>query len=83
MLMDKGRLDEAIEHIEKAANLTKHQNATILSTLSAAYAAKGRFSEAIAAAQKALDIATAGRNNQLADFIRRQLETYKQGKTLK
>jgi len=34
-------------------------------------------------AQKALDIATAGRNDQLADFIRRQLEMYKQGKFIK
>jgi len=79
-LAKAGRLDEAIVQIERAAALTKYQNAAILNTLSAAYAAKGRFSEAIATAQKALDIATAGRNDQLADFTRRQLEMYKQQK---
>jgi len=63
--------------------LTKYQNATILISLSAAYAAKGRFDEAAVTAQKALDIAVAERNGRLTDFARRQLETYKQGKTLK
>jgi tetratricopeptide (TPR) repeat protein len=76
-----GRFDEAIVQIERAAALTKYQNAAILNILSAAYATKGRFSEAIATAQKALDIAVAGQNNQSADFIRRRLEMYKQGKS--
>jgi tetratricopeptide (TPR) repeat protein len=82
-LAKAGQLDEAIVQIEQAAALTRYQNAAILNTLSAAYAAKGRFSEAIATAQKALDIAKAGRNDQLADFIRRQLEMYKQEKFMK
>ena len=83
VLMDKGQLDEAIVHIEQAAGLTKYQNATILSSLSAAYAAKGRFDEATKTALKALNIAVAERNDRLANFVRRQLEMYKQGKTLK
>jgi len=82
-LAKTGRLDEAIVQIERAAALTKYQNAAILNTLSAAYAAKGRFSEAIATAQKALDLAVAQQNGHLADFIRRQLEMYKQGKFIK
>jgi len=74
---------QAIELAERAAAMTKHQDAIILNTLAAAYAAAGRFSEATATAQKALDIAKASRNDQLADFIRRQLEMYKQGKFIK
>jgi tetratricopeptide (TPR) repeat protein len=74
--------NEAVILAERAAKLTNYGDAKILSTLSAAYAAKGRFSEAIETAQKALNIATAGRNDRLADFIRRQLEMYKQGKFL-
>jgi len=75
--------NEAVILAERAARLTNYGDATILNTLSAAYAAKGRFSEAIATAQKALDIAKASRNDQLADFIRRQLEMYKQEKFIK
>lgn len=71
---------QAIALAERAASLTNYQNAIILNTLAAAYAAKDRFSEAIATAQKALDIAVAERNDYLAEFIRRQVEIYKQGR---
>jgi tetratricopeptide (TPR) repeat protein len=73
--------NEAVVLAERAAKLTNYGDAGIFSTLSAAYAAKGRFSEAIATAQKAMDIAVAGQNNLSADLIRRQLEMYKQGKS--
>jgi len=74
--------NEAVVLAERAAELTNYGDAGILSTLSAAYAAKGRFSEAITMAQKALDIAVAGQDNRSADLVRRQLEMYKQGKSL-
>jgi tetratricopeptide (TPR) repeat protein len=82
-LASAGRLDEAIAHIERAAALTRHQNAAILNTLAAAYAAKGRFDEATATAQKALDISVADKNTDLADRSRKQLELYRQKKSLK
>jgi len=71
---------QAIELAERAAAMTNHQDAIILNTLAAAYAAAGRFSDAVVTAQKTLDIAVAAGNNQLADFTRRQLEMYKQQK---
>jgi hypothetical protein len=48
--------------------------------LAAGYAAAGRFDQAVAAAQKALDLASAGKNNNLADQIRKKLELYRQKK---
>jgi Flp pilus assembly protein TadD len=74
---------QAIGLAERAAALTKHQDAIILNTLAAAYAAADRFSEAAATAQKALDLASDQRSDQLADSIRQRLEMYKQGKFLK
>jgi tetratricopeptide (TPR) repeat protein len=71
---------KAISFAERAAELTKHQNPTILDTLAAAYAAAGRFEKAVKTAQKALDLAEAQQNSQLADSIRKQLERYKQTK---
>jgi spermidine synthase len=71
---------QAIELAERAAAMTNHQDAIILNTLAAAYAAAGRFSDAVATAQKAMDLAVAQRNDHLADSIRPQLEMYKQQK---
>jgi len=79
-LASAGRLDEAIAHIERAVALTKRQNAAILSTLTAVYAARGRFDDAAATAQEALEIASADKNNDLADQIRKKLELYRQKK---
>ena len=48
---------EAIELAERAAARTDHRYANILDTLAAAYAAAGRFDEAVATAQRAVELA--------------------------
>ena len=70
--------DQAIALAERAAELTQHQNVTILNTLAVSYAAAGKFDRAIATAQAALALARAQKDDELADHIRKQLETYRQ-----
>ena len=71
---------EAVQLSERAARLTEFKNPAVLDTLAAAYAEDGRFAEAVATVQKALDLATAAGNEKLAVGIRRHLETYKSGR---
>jgi tetratricopeptide (TPR) repeat protein len=68
----------AVELAERAAMLTNNQNATILDTLAAAYAAAGRFDEAIKVSQTALNLALAENNVSFADAIRKHLELLRQ-----
>jgi Flp pilus assembly protein TadD len=70
--------DEAIRLAERVADLTRHQDATVLYTLAVAYAAAGRPEQAIMAAQAALDLASSAGRDELADRIRKRLELYKQ-----
>jgi len=70
----------AIEKARRAAELTKHQNAAVLETLAAAYAASGRFEEALAAAEAALKLSLQQRNQRLTRQIRRRIELYKKSK---
>ena len=72
--------DEAIELAERAAGLTEYQDASILNTLATAYAAAGRFDQAMTTAQAALTLASAAQNEELVNHIRKQLELYKQAK---
>jgi len=71
---------QAIEIAERAAAMTNHQDAIILNTLAAAYAAAGQFDKAAATAQQALDLARAAKNDKLINQIFEQLENYRQGK---
>ncbi len=71
---------EAIDLAERAAELTKYQNVTILNTLATAYASAGQFDQAVTTAQAALALASAAQNDELANRIRRQLELYRQAK---
>jgi len=68
--------NEAVVLAERAAELTKHNNAVILVTLSAAYAAAGRIEEAVTVGQTAFSLAAADKNERLVNQIRRQLEDY-------
>jgi hypothetical protein len=52
-----------------------------LDTQAAKYAAAGRFTEAIATAQKAAEVATAAGYHLLAEEIHDRLELYKAGRT--
>ncbi len=71
---------QAIELAERAAKLTQYQDAPILATLAAAYASAGQFDRAVTTAQKAMELASAARDDELANHIRGQLELYRQAK---
>jgi spermidine synthase len=71
---------EAVELAERALKLSVGNEPAILDTLAAAYAEAGRFSEAVAAANKALDLATQRHQETLADRLRARLTLYKAGK---
>jgi tetratricopeptide (TPR) repeat protein len=70
--------NEASALAERAAELTKYQDPSILNTLAIAYGAKGQLDMAVTTAEKALALASAAQNNQLADSIRKRLELYRQ-----
>ena len=56
---------------------TNYQNATVLNTLAVAYAAAGRFDQAINTVQVALDLASAGGDQELAQQIREHLAIWR------
>lgn len=77
---------QAIELAERAAKLTRYQNAGVLDTLAAAYAAAGQFEKAITTAEKAIALARHGgqasavKNNDLVNQLHERLKLYRQGK---
>lgn len=68
----------AIEIAKKAAELTDHKAAYILSTLAAAYAESGDFDAAVAWSEKAL--AAAGEDEELVEPLKKELDSYRQKK---
>ena len=71
--------NEAIRMAERAAELTRYEDAASLDALAAAYAAAGRFDQAVRTAQAALAAAAAGAD-ELADAIRKRLDLYRQAR---
>jgi tetratricopeptide (TPR) repeat protein len=69
----------AVRLAERAAELTGFENPDILDTLSVAYAAAGRFPEAVQTAQKALYLTQHAGDENLAKQIREHLELFKAG----
>jgi cytochrome c-type biogenesis protein CcmH/NrfG len=67
---------EAIEFAFKACQVTEHKDAESLDTLAAAYAAAGRFDEAVATAQKALELADSNNETELVEQIKQRLDLY-------
>jgi tetratricopeptide (TPR) repeat protein len=70
---------EAIRLAEEACIATNHGNAGYLDTLGAAYASAGKFTEAIEAAEKALNLADENRTD-LRRIIQGRLDLYKAGR---
>ena len=68
----------AIRMAEDLAERTGHENPGILDTLAAAYAAGGRFEEAIRTAQRAVALADASGPEETARSIRQRLALYEQ-----
>lgn len=71
--------DEAIRLAARAVALAGGASASYLDTLAAAEAAAGRFSEAVASAERALSLARAEGQEALADQIALHLARYRAG----
>jgi cytochrome c-type biogenesis protein CcmH/NrfG len=68
-----------VELAQQAGRLTGGQNPSVLGTLAAAYAEAGRFPEAVAAAQRALELATARAAAVQVESLRARLGLYQAG----
>jgi len=71
---------EAVRLAERACVLTGNQVPVVVGTLGAAYAEAGRFDEAVAAAERARDLALASGQRDVADRNRELLELYRSGR---
>ena len=71
--------NQAVQLAQRANQLTGGENPVILCTLAAACAEAGRFPEAVTAAQRALQLAEAQSNPELADDLRSELKLYEAG----
>ena len=73
------RLRDGAEAVELAERASKNSrpNPIMGATLAAAYAEAGRFSDAVATAEMALQLAMNSGNTQMADVIRGHLEFYR------
>jgi tetratricopeptide (TPR) repeat protein len=74
-----GDPDQAVILAERACELTDHQVPTALDTLATAYAAVGRFNDAIVTEQKALELARAAGQSQLIEEIETRLRLFQDG----
>ncbi|MHC4166364.1 MAG: tetratricopeptide repeat protein [Planctomycetota bacterium] len=68
---------EAVSLAERAATLTEYKDASVLDTLAAAYVAAGRFDRAVSTVQAAIELASADGAGELAEYLRKQLQIYK------
>ena len=74
LIRDSGK---AVKIAERAAQLTKQQNFLVLDTLAAAYAADGRFEQAVQTAEKASKLAGQANAEQDVRAIEMRLELYR------
>jgi hypothetical protein len=70
---------DAVKFAVKACELTNYQNAGAMDTLAAAYAAAGRFAEAVETAEKAIKLATSANDKKLTLEIQKRLQLYRAG----
>jgi tetratricopeptide (TPR) repeat protein len=71
---------ESLRLALQACEMTGYNEPRFLDTLAAAYAADGKFSQAIETAEKALKLAEAADKKELAGQIRDRLQLYKAGR---
>jgi len=69
--------EEATRLAERSCELTNYQDPSLLDTLAAAYAAAGKFSQAIETAEKALQLAESSEQKELTKKIQNRLILYK------
>ena len=72
--------EEAVRLAERAATLTNRRDVLVLDALAAAYASAGRFADAVASEQSALDLVEAAGATAAAAPIRSRLERYRRKK---
>ncbi|MGD0553002.1 MAG: tetratricopeptide repeat protein [Sedimentisphaerales bacterium] len=72
--------NRAIGYARRACELTAYNSADYLDTLAVAYAAAGKFNDAIMTAEKALNVAKAAGQENTARETQNRLELYKAGK---
>jgi Flp pilus assembly protein TadD len=72
--------EDAVRFAEAGCRLTGYQQAPMLGTLAAAYAEAGRFTEAAATAQKAIELARAGGDSRSAALNEQLLRLYRAGR---
>ena len=70
---------EAIRLSERACELTDYSQPNALDTLATAYAAAGKFTQAVRTAEKALQLALSLQETELAEEIRERLRLYRAG----
>lgn len=70
-------MNGAVELAKRACEITRYNRPIILDTLAAAYAASGKFAEAVQTAEKAVKLAEDAKLEKLAGDIRSRLELYK------
>ena len=71
---------KAVTLAQRACQLTDQKSPDCLDTLAVAYAAAGQFPEAIAAAEKAIQLANAAKQESLAKRVEGRLELYRAGR---
>lgn len=69
--------DEALRLAKRMAKLTGNEIPNVLDTLAAAYAAVGKYKEAVATATKGIRLAGSAGENDMAEDIQRKLVFYK------
>jgi tetratricopeptide (TPR) repeat protein len=72
--------NDAVKFAEKACQLTDRKQARPVGTLAAAYAEAGRFSDAVAAASRAVELANAAGDKRFAAANAQLLELYRSGR---
>jgi len=76
-------VNRAVEYAERVCKLTGNKEAAFLDTLAVAYAAKGRFKDAIATAEQAINIAKTQNREILVGEIQTRLKLYRAGQPYK
>jgi tetratricopeptide (TPR) repeat protein len=71
--------NRAISYAERACELTGYKEANLLDTLAAAYAASGRFNDAITTAGQAVEAAKTNGKEDLANEIQNSIKLYQTG----
>lgn len=74
---------EAVRLAEQACRVSDNKKAGMVGTLAAAYAEAGRFTNAVATAAKAADLADADGNKQFAAVNRQLLSLYRAGRAFR